>query len=71
MSDRMQNLFSFDFSEQNPGARQRVYERFMAAQEQSPFVLHSNDEQMRLTEEELEMLSAAGTPYQSKDDLTF
>ncbi len=71
MSDRMQNLFSFDFSKQNPGARQRVYERFMAAQEQSPFVLHSNDEQMELTEQELDMLSAAGMPYQDKENRTF
>lgn len=71
MSDKMQNLFSFDFSEQNPGARQRVYERFMAAQEQSPFVLHSNDEQMELTDHELDMLSAAGTPYLDNDCRSF
>ncbi len=54
-------LFTYDFSQQNPGARERVYERFMAAQQDEDlFVLPAPHEPTELSDDDLEMLAAAG-----------
>ncbi|MDO4798231.1 MAG: hypothetical protein Q4A01_09475 [Coriobacteriales bacterium] len=65
MSDtKASEFFAYDFSQENPGARKRVYERFMAAQQDEDlFVLLPSDESEDLSDQALEMLAAAGNVH--------
>ncbi len=65
MSERLSNLFGYDFSKGRDAARKRAYDRFSAAIGDGMEPLDVEDRYV--SDDELEMLAAAGQQHAPED----